>query len=258
MNLSSEPWPPAPGPHDMRVDVLLLPRELPVRPRPELYAVVIDVLRATTSIVVAFQHGCRSILPVANAEEALAARTASPDAVLAGELGGLRVPGFDLGNSPREFTGEAVGGRDVILTTSNGTKALRAVAAGRTVAIGAFRNRAAVGDCLVARGADSLIVCSGYEGGFSLEDAVCAGAIADRAAQVATGLSLGDGARACQILWQRFRSDLVGLFRQTDWGRRMLALGFEGDLAVCAKLDATDVIPLMLGDRITLDRPTTP
>jgi 2-phosphosulfolactate phosphatase len=242
----------------MRLDVLLLPREIPVRPRPELYAVIIDVLRATTSIVMAFQHGCRSILPVANSEEAMAARAASPEAVLAGEQGGLRVPGFDLGNSPREFTGEAVGGRDVILTTSNGTKALRAVAAGRTVAIGAFRNRAAVGDWLVARGADSLIVCSGYEGGFSLEDAVCAGAIADRAAQLATGLSLGDGARACLALWERFGSDLVRLFRETDWGRRMLALGFEADLAVCAELDATAVVPVMEGERITLDRPTTP
>jgi 2-phosphosulfolactate phosphatase len=240
----------------MRLDVLLLPREIPVRPRSELYAVVIDVLRATTSVVVAFQHGCRSILPVASAEEALAARATSPDAVLTGEQGGLRVPGFDLGNSPREFTREVVAGRDLILTTSNGTKTLRAVAGGRTVAIGALRNRSAVADWLVGRGADSLIVCSGYEGGFSLEDAVCAGAIADRVVQLGAGLSLGDGARACQILWQRFRSDLVGLFRQTDWGRRMLALGFESDLAVCAEVDATAVVPLMEGDRITLARPS--
>jgi 2-phosphosulfolactate phosphatase len=235
----------------MRLDVLLLPREIPGRPRPELYAIVIDVLRATTSIVVAFQHGCRSILPVASAAEARSARTASPAAVLAGEEGGLRVPGFDLGNSPREFTRQAVAGRDVILTTSNGTKTLRAIAGGRTVAVGAFRNRSAVAGWLVGRGADSLVVCSGYEGGFSLEDAVCAGAVVDRAAQVATGLTLGDGARACQALWQRYRSDLVGLFRQTDWGRRMLALGFEADLTVCAEVDPTDVVPLMEGERIT-------
>ncbi len=241
----------------MRLDVLLLPREIPVRPRPELYAVVIDVLRATTNIVVAFQHGCRSVLPVASAEEALTARAAVPDPVLAGEQAGLRIPGFDLGNSPREFSREAVGGRDMILTTSNGTKTLRSVAAGRTVAIGAFRNRAAVADWLVGRGADSLIVCSGYEGGFSLEDAVCAGAIVDRAAQVATGLTLGDGARACHVLWERFGSDLPRMFRESAWGRRMLALGFEADLAECAELDATAVVPLMQGDRITLDRVAT-
>ncbi len=247
-----------PTPETMRLDVLLLPREIPVRPRPELYAVVIDVLRATTNIVVAFQHGCRSILPVASAAEARAARAASPDSVLAGEEGGLRIPGFDLGNSPREFTREAVSGWDVILTTSNGTKTLRAIAGGRTVAIGAFRNRAATADWLVGRGADSLIVCSGYEGGFSLEDSVCAGAIVDRAAQLATGLVLGDGALACQALWQRFGSDPVRLFRETDWGRRMLALGFEADLAVCAELDVTTVVPLLAGDRITPGHSTHP
>jgi 2-phosphosulfolactate phosphatase len=242
----------------MRLDVLLLPRELPVRPRAELTAVVIDVLRATTSIVVAFQHGCRSILPVASLEEARRARATTPDAVLAGEEGGLRIPGFGLGNSPREFTPEAVGGRDVILTTSNGTKTLRAVVGGRTVAIGAFLNRSAVGDWVVARGTDSLIVCSGYEGAFSMEDAVCAGAIVDRAARVATRLALGDGARACRVLWERFGADLLRLLPETAWGQRMLAMGFGPDVEVCARVDVTDVVPTMEGDRITLERPATP
>jgi 2-phosphosulfolactate phosphatase len=239
----------------MRLDVLLLPRELPVRPRPELTAVVIDVLRATTSIVVAFQHGCRSILPLASLEEAERARAAIPDAILAGEQGGLRISGFELGNSPREFTRQAVGGRDVILTTSNGTKALRAVVGGRTVAIGAFLNRGAVGDWLVARGTDGLILCSGSEGGFSLEDAVCAGAIVERAAGVAARLTLGDGARACQALWAQFGSDLFRLLPETAWGQRMLAMGFGPDLEVCARVDVTDVVPRMEGDRITLGGP---
>lgn len=239
----------------MRLDVLLLPRELAARPRPELYAAVVDVLRATTSIVVAFQHGCRSILPVASAEEAERARAAAPDALLAGEQGGQRIPGFALGNSPREFGREVVGGRDVILTTSNGTKTLRAVGGGRTVAIGAFQNRSAVGDWLIARGADSLIVCSGYEGGFSLEDAVCAGAIVDRAVSVASRLTLGDGARASQALWERFGSDLPRLLPETAWGRRMVAMGFGPDMEACARVDVTDVVPTMEGGRIMLGEP---
>ncbi|MBI4737022.1 MAG: 2-phosphosulfolactate phosphatase [candidate division NC10 bacterium] len=239
----------------MRVDVLLLPRELAVRPRPDLYAVVVDVLRATTSIVVAFQHGCRSILPVASAEEAERARAAAPGALLAGEQGGQRIPGFDLGNSPREFSREVVGGREVILTTSNGTKTLRAVGGGRTVAIGAFQNRSAVGDWLVARGADSLIVCSGYEGGFSLEDAVCAGAIVDRVTHVVAGIGLGDGARASQALWERFGSDLPRLLPNTAWGQRMVAMGFGPDMEACARVDVTDVVPVMEGGRIALGEP---
>ena len=236
----------------MRLDVLLLPRELPVRPRPEVTAVVVDVLRATTSIVVAFQHGCRSILPVASREEAEHAHRMAPDAVLAGEEGGLRIPGFGLGNSPREFTREAVSGKDVILTTSNGTKTLRAVGDGRNVAIGAFLNRSAVGSWLIAGKKDSLIVCSGYEGAFSLEDAVCAGAIVNGAASVASCLSLGDGSRACQALWHRWESDLHGLLPVTAWGRRIVAMGLEPDLEVCARVDVNDVVPTMQKGRITL------
>jgi 2-phosphosulfolactate phosphatase len=236
----------------MHLDVLLLPGELSARPRPEPTAVVVDVLRATTSIVMAFQHGCRSILPVADFEEAQQARMAAPGAVLAGEQGGLRIPSFNLGNSPREFTREAVGGRDVILTTSNGTKTLRAVGGGRTVAIGAFLNRAAVGDWLVAREADSLIVCSGYEGAFSLEDALCAGAIVDRAAGAAARVALGDGARACRTLWKEYAGDLPELLRETAWGQRMLAMGFGPDVEVCACVDVTVVVPTMERGRITL------
>jgi 2-phosphosulfolactate phosphatase len=237
----------------MRLDVLLLPSELPARPRPEPSAVVIDVLRATTSIVVAFANGCRSILPVASVEEAMRARAADPAVVLAGEMGGLRVEGFDLGNSPREFTRAAVGGRDVVLTTSNGTKAMRAVGPGRTVAMGALRNRAAVGDWLLSRGGDGLIVCAGYEGAFSLEDALCAGAILDHAARRSSQLSLGDGARACRLLWERLGSELPALLGGTGWGERLRGLGLEPDLALCGVADATDVVPVMRDGRITTD-----
>ncbi len=237
----------------MYLDVLLLSSELSARPRPERRAVVVDVIRATSSIVAAFQHGCRSVLPVIGLEEAQAARAEMPEAVLAGEQGGQRIPGFALGNSPREFTREAVGGRDVILTTSNGTKALRAVGPGRLVAIGAFLNQAAVGDWLAGVASDALIVCSGYEGVFSLEDAVCAGGIVDQVAGVRPDVDLGDGARACRSLWAGFGADLPGLLRGTGWGLRIVALGLGGDLDVCATLDATGVVPKMQEGRITLE-----
>ena len=126
------------------------------------------------------------------------------------------------------------------------------------MAIGAFRNRAAVGDWLVARGADSLIVCSGYEGRFSLEDAVCAGAIVDWTLGVSTSLTLGDGARACHALWKKFGSDVLRFLSETGWGQRILALGFGPDLPMCAELDVTDVVPKMGEGRIALDNPATP
>lgn len=237
----------------MRLEVLFLPGELGARPRPESVAVVIDVIRATTSIVTAFWHGARSVSPAAGVEEARRIRESAPGSLLAGERGGRRLPGFDLGNSPREFTPAAVGNRDVILTTSNGTKTLRAVGERRIVAIGAFLNRAAVGDWLAARGEDALVVCSGYEGIFSLEDAVCAGAVVDRTVWGSASVQLGDGAQACRVLWARYAPDLPGLLRDTGWGRHIVEIGLGADLDACAQLDATDVVPVMSGGRIAIE-----
>jgi len=239
----------------MRLDALFLPRELDARPRPERVAVVIDVIRATSTIVTAFRHRVRSVLPVASVEEARQAHISAPDALLAGERGGQRISGFDLGNSPREFTPEAVGNRDVVLTTSNGTKTLRAVGEGRAVAIGAFLNRSAVGRWLLARSENALIVCSGYEGIFSLEDAVCAGAVVDRMVWEGASVTLGDGAQACQVLWARYGSDVPGLLRSTGWGRHIVGIGLGADLDVCAQVDITDVVPVMTGGRIAGEAP---
>jgi len=237
----------------MHIDVVFLPSEFSARPRRQRAAVVIDVIRATSTIVTAFQHGVRSLRPVASVEEARCAHTSTPGALLAGERGGTRIAGFDLGNSPREFTREAVRSRDVVLTTSNGTKTLRAVGEGRDVAIGAFLNRTAVGSWLIKRREDGLIVCSGYEGIFSLEDAVCAGAIVERMVGKDASLTLGDGAQACHVLWMHHASDLPRLLRDTGWGRHIVRIGLEADLDVCAQLDVTDVMPVMAGGGITLE-----
>ncbi|MBI4537663.1 MAG: 2-phosphosulfolactate phosphatase [candidate division NC10 bacterium] len=237
----------------MNLDVLFLPAELAARQRPQRVAAVVDVIRATTTIVTAFEHGCGSIRPVAGVDEARQARAVSPAAILAGEQGGKRLPGFDMGNSPREFMAGRAAGRDVILNTSNGTKALRAIGAGRRVAIAAFLNRTAVADWLVRQATDALILCSGYEGIFSLEDAVCAGGVADRAAAQDPALVLGDGALACRLLWGRYRSDLPGLLPNTGWGKHIVAIGLGADLEICARLDVTDAVPVMADGLIRLE-----
>lgn len=238
----------------MNLDVLFLPAELPARERPERIAAVVDVIRATTTIVMAFRHGCRSIRPVAGVEEARAARADHPDALLAGEQGGERIAGFDIGNSPREFMAGLAAGRDVILNTSNGTKALRAVGTGRRVAIAALLNRTAVADWLVGQAQDALIVCSGYEGIFSLEDAVCAGGIVDRLAEQDPAAALGDGAAACRLLWAHHRHALAGLLPRTGWGRRIVAIGLGPDLEICAQLDTVGVVPVLEDEVIRPER----
>ncbi len=234
----------------MHLDVVFIPCEFAGRPRPEPTIVVVDVIRATSSIVTAFAHGCRTVLPAESVEEALALQAAHPQALLCGERGGRRIEGFALGNSPREFSAEAVAGRELILATSNGTRTLRAVDSGRSVAIGALMNRGAVAAWLVRQAGNALVVCSGYEGIFSLEDAVCAGGIADRAAEF--GVALGDGARACQVLWREYGGDLPGLLACTAWGRHISSMGLGPDLEVCARLDTTDVVPVLRDGRIRI------
>jgi 2-phosphosulfolactate phosphatase len=234
----------------MRLEVLFIPAELPARPRPEGTAVVVDVIRATSTIVSAFGSGCRSVTPVTSPDEARRVKAAEPTVVLAGEQGGRRLPGFDLGNSPREFTPEAVRGKDIVLSTSNGTKALRAVSPDRRVAIAALLNRRAVGAWLAAQGADALIVCSGYEEIFSLEDATCAGGIVEAALDRDPAIALGDGARACRLLWREFSGDLPHLLRSSAWGRHIVEIGLGPDLDLCARCDTTEAVPVMVGDRI--------
>jgi 2-phosphosulfolactate phosphatase len=141
-----------------------------------------------------------------------------------------------------------VAGRDLILATSNGTRTLRLVGPGRAVAIAALLNRRAVADWLAAHGDDAFVVCSGYEGAFSLEDAVCAGGIAERAAE--RGVELGDGARACRLLWQHYAAELPALLQSTGWGRHILALGLGPDLELCARLDTTEVVPVLRAGEI--------
>ncbi len=235
----------------MKLDVVLVPCEFAGRPRPERVAVVVDVIRATSSIVTAFEHGCVALLPAESAEEARALAAQHSRALLCGERKGTRIEGFHLGNSPREFTREAVAGKELILATSNGTRALRAVGPGRRVAIGACMNRAAVAGWLREQGADALVICSGYEGIFSLEDAVCAGGIAERAAEL--GLALGDGAEACRHLWRRYAGDLPGLLRTTAWGRHIASIGLGPDLDACARRDTTAVVPVLWEGRVTAE-----
>jgi 2-phosphosulfolactate phosphatase len=121
------------------------------------------------------------------------------------------------------------------------------------VAIAAFLNRSAVANWLTARHEDGLIICSGYEGIFSLEDAVCAGAVVEQALSYGGPPVLGDGARACLVLWQRFRGDLPRLLQESAWGRHIVAIGLGDDLDICARLDVTDVVPVMVEGRIALE-----
>lgn len=228
----------------MALSVALTPSGLDADALAEQAVVVVDVLRASTTICTALANGARAVIPVADKGEAgrLAAHLDRDATALGGERGGKKLPGFALGNSPAEYTAEAVRGRTVVLTTTNGTTALVRARGAKRLAVGAFANAgAAVGFLQAALddGLDATVLCAGWRGQVALEDALCAGLLVDRLG----ARPEGDGARIAQGLYLGTRADLPRALRQSDHARRLEALGAGDDIAACAAIDTTTVLP---------------
>ena len=234
-------------------------------------AVVIDVLRASTTIVTALAHGAAGVRPVLTVEaaRALAAGFASlsgSSVLLGGERGGLRIDGFDLGNSPLEYSRARVAGRRIVITTTNGTAALDACTAASEVLIGAIVNRAAVAarawDLARSRGnADIHLVCAGTDGEVTEEDLLTAGAILDAAGRLpgADGDVLDASATAALNVFRGVLSPptaegrvnapaiaaaaITSAFATSRGGRNLIELGMQADLPAAAAIDSLGVVP---------------
>lgn len=208
--------------------------------------VVIDVLRATSTIVTALAAGARAVVPRRSTAEveAQARLRAGEGSLLAGERGGTRIEGFELGNSPREFYPSAVAGRTICFTTTNGTQALEEAASLGEVACAAFLNRAAVARWLHTRGRDVVLVCAGTEGAFSADDVAVAGAVIDALRGLAPVLDVDDLGLVAETWYREAAGDLTGLLARSRHGRRLRDIGFGDDLAVCAALDTLSVVPV--------------
>ena len=217
---------------------------------------VIDVLRASTSIAAALSNGARAVVPFDTSEEVVTrAKTLSRSEVrLAGEQKMLRIPGFDLGNSPREFTPDVVGGKTVLICTTNGTGALIAVQGARDVVVASYVNLTAVLALLrtaLRGGADVAIVCAGRGRQFSLEDAGCAGRYVNQVTRSLTSVDLNDAAVASTLIDRKYGNSLTRLFLASEHGRALQAAGFGHDLALCGTVDAFGVVPVYAERQIT-------
>lgn len=239
----------------MNIDIQLLPSTPEGHSLSYRVVVVIDILRATSVIVAAMSQGAREILPVETVEEAFQlARTFPPNTtLLGGERGSRKIEGFDLGNSPREYDGEKVRGKRLILTTTNGTKAFHAVSQGKNVLVGSFFNISAVAEQCLRLDQDLLIYPSGDEGHFSLEDTVCGGMLIDRIIKKRGGpVTLTDASHSAHILFQRFEATIVESFYLSQHGRDLVERGFEEDLPYCGQVDLTDIVPVFKGGVIRM------
>lgn len=230
----------------MEIDVYFTPGEVDIARVQERTVVVIDIVRFTTTLVEALAAGARGVYPAPSTEEAIrmAQSLGREDTLLCGERKAVKVEGFDLGNSPREFTPERVGDKRLVMSTTNGTRAFVAVQGAERVLAGAFTNLSAVAGSV--RSADRLaLVCAGRQDVFSLDDAVCAGRIVDEIVGENRGdCELNDGARASLTLAGRVTVD-ASFLRSTAAGRALEAVGLEDDLAVCAEVDRHGIVPEM-------------
>lgn len=239
----------------MRITVALTPAMLR---EPGTSAVgVIDVLRASSSLVTMFERGLLRALPAGTLNEArqLALRNFS---LLCGEIKSVQAPGFDYGNSPSQYAGVSLKGKSAVVFTTNGTRAIRAAAQAPVVAVASLLNRRAVArhllDEATRRNLDVALVCAGRECGtaFSLEDSIAAGAIVEAAREADDTIAMTDEAWAAYHLWRWYRGDAMRAFRQSAHGRMLLGLGFEDDLWFAAQLDMYDSVPMLYRDGETL------
>jgi 2-phosphosulfolactate phosphatase len=242
----------------MRIDVCLTPTGWPSGEAQGRSVFVIDILRATTSMCAALSYGAKAIIPVASTEEALrlAQTIGSADLILAGEQNCVKIPGFQLGNSPLEMREAVVRGKTIIVTTSNGTKALLACQGAQSVYPVAAVNLSAAAEKareVLTTDTQFIVVCAGREGAFALDDAYCAGRlIAATLGDRKPRRGLNDAAIACLDLVRRYGMNWARPLAYSRAGRELTKLGFKDDLREAARLDAYPVLPHFHERRVTL------
>lgn len=242
----------------MRLDVVFTPVGITAADIVGRTVFVIDVLRATTTMCAALHNGARAVIPVANTEEALRIRqTIGPDDVLlAGEQNCLPIPGFNLGNSPREMSEETVRGKLIVMTTTNGTRALIAAQGAGAIYPAAAVNLSLAGARareVWERDRDLLVVCAGREQNFSLDDAYCAGRLVVEALggrRLRRGLN--DAALACVDLVRRYGDRFERPLASSRGGRDLIRLGFRDDITDASRQDAFPVLAQYHDRRVTV------
>ena len=229
------------------LETLFIPEEIKNIELAGKLVVVIDVLRASSTIVTALANGCRGFIPILSPEQAeeKAQQFEKERVLLGGEREGKKIEGFDLGNSPREYKREVVKDKTIIFSTTNGVKTLEMVKNAHRIIIGSFLNLQAVCNYCINYKGDILIICSGGEGKYSLEDAACAGMLIDSLKNAFSDTCQeSDANLTAQLLYKKFNNNILEILRKSQHGRYLESIGLGEDLKFCSQLDFFHIVPI--------------
>lgn len=230
-----------------KIDIVLTPELLTAHRQPGSVAVVIDVLRASATMITALHNGAKAIYPLETIEEA--ERFAAEGKIIGAERNVVRCPFAQFGNDPAEYTKDAIGGAEIYFTTTNGTRTIKAaINEGYTTVIGTFINLSAVAE--YCHDKDVLAICAGWQGRPSKEDALFAAVLCDQLS--ATHEIVTDTSRMMVELWQAHRHQLTDYIKESNHYPRMVAAGKENALPYCLTIDSTHTLPIASGEGNTI------
>jgi 2-phosphosulfolactate phosphatase len=240
----------------VRLDVFFTPNQVkPIETAGRL-VVIVDVLRASTTVATALGNGARTVIPVEGADEVIfrSREFARSKILLAGEQKMYPIAGFDIGNSPQAFTPAVVEGKTILITTTNGTKTLMGVQNARDIVIASYVNFSAVLVMMklaASSNTDIAIICAGEEGSFTLEDAACAGRYVRAIPKKADSVVANDAAAASVLIEKRYGDNIAKVFKESSHGQALQSAGFGDDLTAAAEVDSYPVVPIYQDRQIT-------
>ncbi|MDD3920347.1 MAG: 2-phosphosulfolactate phosphatase [Eubacteriales bacterium] len=229
----------------MKIEVMATPQDVSEPYLRGKIVIVIDVLRASTTIMTALEHGATQVIPAIDVEEAtmIAGRIGRGNYLLGGERHALKMPDYDFGNSPVEYTRRAVEDKTLIFTTTNGTAAILAARGAYRLLIGCMRNRTAVAKLALAEERDIVLLCAGTEGSFSADDICCAGAIVEA---INAGLNApaqyNDLALVSSLIYAGWKDGSADLAKTKHY-HYLQSLQLQDDLTYCFEMDKSDTVP---------------
>ena len=224
-----------------RVEVCFTPNLFPLHIEDFQVVVVIDVLRATSAICTAFHYGVKKIIPVSKLEEAIEYK--EKGYLVAAERKGKIVPGFDYGNSPFTYMNQNLKNKTLVLTTTNGTKAINTAKNVESLIIGSIINLNAVCNHLIELKKNVLLLCSGWQNKFCLEDTICAGAITDQLLNSRDFISESDSSIASKYLFLSAKDNYFGYLKASSHRKRLKKLNLNQDIKYCLTPNQTNVVP---------------